>query len=142
MIVDLGKGRGWPIVLYDTEQDTLFVRTRDEDGGKEPEYWSPHPQHAGLLIGYVLGKRVVRDDDDDPRIESYDKTVGLKLLRASLESAWTPERSTVLHAMGARFYEGIPDMGQIHEMCHAMTALDQWLDARQLKFDFGEMAER
>ncbi len=81
---------------------------------------------------------VVRDDYDNPvRLEGYDETVALKLLRASLEPSWTPERSTALHAMGALFEEGIPDMGQVHDMCHAMAALDEWLDARQLKFDFG-----
>lgn len=138
MIVDLGKGRGWPVVLYDTVQGTLFVRTRDEDGGKEPEYWRPHPRHPGLLVGYVLGKQVVRDDYDDPvRLEGYDQTVALKLTRASLEPMWTPARSTELHAMGARFYDGIPGMGDIHAMAHALMALAEWLDSQQLKFDFG-----
>jgi hypothetical protein len=138
MIVDLGKGRGWPITLYDTDQDTLFVRTRDEDGGREPEYWRPHPEHPGLLVGYVLGKQVVRDDYDDPvRLESYDQTVALKLLRASLEPRWSAVRSAQLHANGALFYEGVPGMGEIHEMCHAMTSLGEWLDSRQLSFNFG-----
>jgi len=140
MIVDLAEGALWALVVtYDTEQDTLLTRTRDEYGGQEPEYWRPHPCHPGLLVGYVRDVHEVEDEyDDAARFESYDKTVALKLLRASQEIPWSAERSTELHQMNTGFYyHGVPDMGHVHEMHHAIARLVEWLDARQLSFDFG-----
>jgi hypothetical protein len=138
MIVDFWRGPFHTGVYYDTEQDILFTGVRGEYGGPSPEYWRPHPEHPGLLVGYVLSERDLEEDEDGKlvRPDPFDDAVALKLTRASLEGRWSPWRSTELHAMNALVYAGYPDMGLVHTMAHALASLDEWLDARQLKFEF------
>lgn len=133
MIVDLSRGRGFPIDLYDTVEDSLSTRTRPEFDGREPEYWRPHPHNPNVLVGYVRDEYDEREWWDDPiKPVPFDHTVGLKLRHASVEPAWDQGACDRLHCMGVRFYEGLPDIVRVNELWHARQALAKWFADKQL----------